>query len=149
MTGHQKKIITKIIIVAAITILTGGLMYNIKDLTNRNEAMLAMHQIGQNLLRYRQQNRCLPSESYLNQISEGLQGNVRLGKVIYRAIWLSIDSKDDAVLAYAEKKYHSLFVSDGYVVLRLGGRVDWMKKDDFEKLLKSQQSPEEITAIGD
>jgi hypothetical protein len=50
-------------------------------------------------------------------------------------------------LAYTEKKYRSLLVGKGYVVLRLDGRVEWMGKREFETLLAQHQSPMEIQML--
>jgi hypothetical protein len=58
-------------------------------------------------------------------------------------LWIDFESPGDEILAYTEKKYPSSFLSDGFVVLRLNGRVEWMGKEEFKKLLAQQQSPME------
>jgi hypothetical protein len=47
-------------------------------------------------------------------------------------------------LAYSEKDYPSSLLSDGYVVLRLDGRVEWIGKRQFEEMLAQQQDEVEI-----
>ena len=73
-----------------------------------------------------------------------LQGSARLGKLNYRARWIDFESTGDEVLAYTEQNYRSPFLTSGYLVLRLDGRVHWMRKKDFRALLAQQQSKIEI-----
>jgi hypothetical protein len=58
-------------------------------------------------------------------------------------LWISFDSSGDEILAYAKKEYHSLLFSEGFVVLKLDGRVEWMSDEEFKKLLARQQNPME------
>ena len=118
-------------------------MINFKDWVNRSEAMRAMKHLGQIVLQYRKDYGSVPPESYVNSIKENLEGHVRLGNLQYRARWIKFESSPDEILAYTEKKYRSLIIGKGFVVLRLDGRVEWMDKQDFETLLSQQQSPME------
>jgi hypothetical protein len=102
-----------------------------------------MDQLGQVILKYRKEQGAVPSQSYVYSIIEELQGSVRLGKPKYRALWIDFESTPDEILAYTEKNYVSL-LGKGFIVLRLDGRVEWMKKQEFERLLAQQQSPDEI-----
>ena len=76
-----------------------------------------------------------------------MPGHVRLGRVTYRALWISFEATGDEILAYRQVNYRSLFVGSGYVVLRLDGRVEWMKKQQFEELLAHQQTQREIEML--
>jgi len=122
-------------------------MVNFKDWVNRSEAMGAMKQLSRVVLTYRKEYGSVPPESYVNEIKKDLKGWVRLGNLKYRAQWIDFDAKPDEILAYAEKKYPSSLLNDGYVVLRLDGRVEWMDKQQFEKLLAQQQSKWEIDML--
>jgi hypothetical protein len=143
MTKRQKIIVAKFIFVGLVTAAGAFAMINIKDFINRKEGMLAMTQLGREIIDYKKNYGSLPPESYIEKLKEDLAGKVRLGVVKYRAIWMTIDSKDDAVLAYTEKHFHSLYLGNGYIFLRLNGRVEWMEANQFEVLLASQQSEEE------
>ncbi len=144
MNKRQKIIVAKFAAVAVVTTIAALAMINIKDLINRSEGIRAMQQISAGLLNYRQQYGYLPPESYLDTIRENVQGRVRLGKIQYRALWITPESEPNEILAYTEKNYNSLFINDGYIFLLLNGNVEWMEKRKFEKLLESQQSPMEI-----
>ena len=144
MTKRQKIIVAKFIFVGVITAAAAFTMINVKDFINRKEGMLAMTQLGQHIFEYRKEHGSLPAESYIKKFKENLEGRVRLGDVTYRAIWVTIDSGDDTILAYTEKRYHSLYLKSGYILLRLNGKVEWMETNQFETLLASQQSLEEI-----
>jgi hypothetical protein len=144
MTKRQKIIVAKFTLVGAITAAAAFTMLNIKDFTNRREGMLAMTQLGQKILEYKKNYSSLPPESYIKNVREKLGGNVRLGTLQYRAIWITYDSVPDTILAYAQKDYHSLFLNGGYIVLRLDGKVEWIEKNQFETILAAQQSLEEI-----
>lgn len=130
--------------VTMITAISALAMINIKDLVNRSEGVSAMQQIGAGLLNYRQQYGYLPPESYLATIREDVQGRLRLGKIKYRALWITLESEPNEILAYTEKSYNSLLIDDGYIYLLLNGEVGWMEKKKFEELLESQQSLMEI-----
>ena len=78
---------------------------------------------------------------------EDLKGRVRLAGLQYRALWIDSGSAPDEILAYIEKNYRSLLVGGGYVVLMLDGRVEWMDKKKFKKLLAQQQGTEEIRML--
>ena len=118
-----------------------------KDRGNRAEAMRAMEHLGRTVLQYRKEHGSVPPESYIGRVREDLPGNVRLGDVRYRGMWIDFESSGDEILAYAEKRYPSSFLRGGFVVLRLDGRVEWMDKQEFETLLAQQQSPMEIEML--
>ncbi|GAG04531.1 unnamed protein product, partial [marine sediment metagenome] len=76
-----------------------------------------------------------------------LEGHVRLGDVKYRGRWIDFESKPDEILAYSEKKYPSSLLGDGYVVLRLDGKVEWLRKQEFEEELAHRQSQKEVEIL--
>jgi hypothetical protein len=115
-------------------------MINLKDWVNRSEAMRAMEHLGKLVLQYRQENGSVPPQSYVDNIKTNLKGHVRLGNLQYRAFWIDFDSTPDDVLAYIEKKYRSFVLSNGFIVLRLDGRVEWMQKQQLDILLARQQN---------
>jgi len=147
MNRRQKSLLVSFVTVTVITGVFVFAMINIRSVVNKSEAMRAMRSLGRNVLKYRERTGALPPESYVNNIRKELPGNVRLGQLHYRAQWIGIDVTDDTVLAYVYKNYGSLLVGSGYIVLRLDGRAEWMKKDVFEKLLSKQQSQTEIELL--
>lgn len=143
MNRLQKFIVLKFVTVIVITAAAVFAMINFKDWVNRSEAMRAMEYLGVISLEYREKNRALPSESYVNNNKERLPGYARLGKIHYRALWIESDAKPDEILAYIEKKYRSLILKRGFIVLRLDGSIEWMAPEKFETLLAQQQTPME------
>jgi len=147
MDKRQRTIIVEVVTVIIVTAVTIAAMFNFKDWVNRSEAIRAMEQLSQVVIKYRQEHGSIPAESYVTGIKKNLKGGVRLGDLRYRAEWIDLDAKPDTILAYTEKKYPSSLLGDGYVVLRLDGRVEWMGKEQFEKLLAQQQSKLEIDML--
>ncbi|MHC4114435.1 MAG: hypothetical protein ACYSSL_03835 [Planctomycetota bacterium] len=143
MNRRQKAIIIKLITITSITAVAVIAMINFKDYINRSEAGRAMEHLGKLVLQYRKEHGGVPPESYVDNIREDLEGHVRLGKLQYRALWIEPESGPNEILAYTEKKYRSFFLNDGFIVLRLDGRVEWMNKPDFDKILAEQQTPME------
>ena len=143
MNKRQKAILTNFTIVIVITAIAVVAMINFKDWVNRSEAIRAMEYLGQIVLQYRKEQGLVPSESWVDRQRGNLPGHVRLGNLQYRARWLDFESGPDEILAYTKKDYRSSFLSEGFVVLRLDGRVEWMDKQEIETLLAQQQSPRE------
>ena len=121
-------------------------MIHLKDHVNRSEAMRAMGQLGEHVLAYRTEHGSLPARSFVDSVEDQLEGSVRIGNVRYRALWIGLDASSDTILAYSRKRHPSSFLADGYVVLRLDGRVEWMPMTEFEALLAGQQTTAEIEA---
>jgi hypothetical protein len=140
MNKRQRSIIINFVSVIVITAVAIIALINFKDYVNWSESMQAMNQLSQIVGNYRKAHGMVPPESYINDAMEELQGKVRLGQVIYRARWLDFDAGPDEILAYVKKSHNSFLVHDGYVVMRLDGRVEWMEPKEFEKLLDKQQS---------
>ncbi|MCK5180444.1 MAG: hypothetical protein KAR32_13020 [Candidatus Omnitrophica bacterium] len=143
MNKRQKDVLVNSIIVTTVTIITVIAIMNFKDWVNRSEATRAMGHIGRIVVEYRRQKGIVPPESHIAKIKQTLEGYARLGELKYRARWIDFESTPDEILAYTRKNYNSFFFSNGYIVLRLDGRVEWMDVDDFEELLATQQSPME------
>lgn len=144
MNLRQKNLIKNLILVVLVTIAMVIGLLNFKDWVNRNEAMRAMQHLGQIVLDYRQEEGSVPPEYYVDKIQEQLEGSERLGGLKYRARWIEYNAGDDEILAYTRKDYRHLLFGPGAVVLRLDGRVEWIKKKKFDKLLAAQQSRLEI-----
>lgn len=149
MNKKQKSILTDFAVVIVITFVAVVAIINFKDWVNRSEAMRAMEELGKIVIEYRENQGAIPPESYVDRIRETLPGQARLGNMHYRGRWIGLDSPDDAILAYTQKKYRSIILSHGYIVLRRKGRVEWMEKQEFEKLLTEQQNPLEIQIMKD
>ena len=138
MIRRQKALLKDVVVVITFTAIAVLVMTNLKHWVNRSDTMRAMEQLGRKVLKYRQVNGLLPSASHVAGIKKEVEGGVWLGELQYRALWIDFESTPDEILAYTEKDYHSSLVSDGYVVLRLDGRVEWMGKKEFKELLAQQ-----------
>jgi hypothetical protein len=143
MNRHQRRIIINFVSVIVITAVAIIALINFKDYVNWTESMQAMQQLSQIVDNYRKAHGMVPPESYINDVTEELQGRARLGRIIYRARWLDFDAGPDEILAYVKKTHNSFLVHSGYIVLRLDGRVEWMEPEKFEELLDKQQTPME------
>jgi hypothetical protein len=150
MNKRQKALLLESAIIIGITTAAVVAIINLKQWTSRSEAMQIMERLGQIILQYRKEHGSVPSEDYIRSIEEKLQAQIRLGKLHYRARWISLDSNPDEILAYTEQRFRFSLISDGYVVLRLDGRVQWLGKEGFQKLLSQQQrkSPADLSAYG-
>ena len=144
MNRRQKVILMNFMAVIVVTAIAVVVMINVKDWVNRSEAMRAMEDLGKKIKDYRETYGSVPPESYVDSVRESLRGHVRLGDLHYRALWIDFESVPDEILAYTERKSRSLLFSDGFIVLRLDGTVQWMGKKEFQTLLAQQQSPMEI-----
>ena len=147
MTKLQKNIICNFVSIIIITFIAIAALINFRDYVNWSESMQAMNQLSRIILNYRKAHGSVPPESYINDVTEELRGKVRLGQITYRARWLDFDAPADEILAYAYKQHNSLFVHNGYIVLRLDGRGEWMKPKKFEELLARQQKQMEKELI--
>ena len=142
MNRKQKKLLANVVIVVAVTTAMVVGFANIKNVINRSEATRAMEILGKEILQYRQKYGSLPSEIYVKQYEEAI-GAVRLS-VQYRAQWIEYGADPNTtILAYSEKNYRG-FVKGGYVVLWLNGKVEWINKKQFEKILTAQQQQQEL-----
>lgn len=122
-------------------------MINLKNWVNRSESMRAMEHLSRIVLQHREKYGSVPPESYIDRIKEELEGNVRLGKLIYRAQWINYESKPDDILAYTENYHSSWLLGKKYLILRLDGRVEWIAKQKLESLLAKQQSSQELEML--
>jgi hypothetical protein len=143
MNNRQKALLTESLLVLVATAGAVLGMMHLKDYVNRSEALRAMDQLGHQVLAYRQRYGSLPPESFLDSIKGDLEGAVRMGNVKYRALYIGLDASADTILAYFERRYPSSFVRDGYVVLRLNGKVEWLPTARFDNLFMTQRAPAE------
>jgi len=144
MNRRQKAILIRSVFVIIATAAAVIAMINFKDLVNRSESMRAMEHLGKIVLQYRKENGSIPPISFVDNIKENLEGSARLGVLQYRGQWIDFECSGNEILAYTYRNYHSLVLSEGYVLLRLNGHVEWMNKKEFESILDKQQSPLEI-----
>jgi len=133
------------VLIMAFTLLFIAAMLNVKEFINKSEAMRSMKLLSKILLEYHKDSGSFPPQSYLDSQIEEL-GFVRLSNLKYRARWIRFDSPPDTILAYAHNNY-LFWAGKGVIVLRLDGRVEWIAKSDFEKLLSTQQSQYEIDSL--
>jgi hypothetical protein len=147
MNKRQKAVLTNAVTVLVITGIAVAAMINLKNRVNRSEAMRAMEHLSRIVLQYREKYGIFPPESYINRIREELEGYARLGEVIYRAQYITFESKSDEILAYTRRYHSSWLFGEKYIVLRLDGRVEWMDRQEFETLLARQQSSQELEML--
>jgi hypothetical protein len=144
MNKKQRLAIIKVILTILLTIAAVVGMTIFKDIVIHKESMLAMSQLSSYIKEYRSKNYSLPGEYEVEAVKTRLEGSVRLGRLHYRAKWINFGAADDTILAYVKKDYFMpLVLEDGYIVLKLNGKIEWMNIQDFEKLLQSQQTIEE------
>ncbi len=147
MNRRQKSVLLNSITVITITVAAVVAMVNFKDWVNRSESIRAMEHLSRIILQYRKSHGCVPPESYVDGIRASLEGRTQLGEINYRARWINFESTPDEVLAYAEKKYRSSWLDDGYVVLRLNGQVEWISKKEFDALLPESEREMEFEML--
>jgi len=145
MNPRQKSTIIRFVIVIACTAVFVAVMLNVRDYVNRAEAMRTMERLGEKVCQYRAKYNSTPPKSYLTGQRTDFQ-DARLGDFEYRAPWIEFGASPDIILAYARKNYQFL-VGKGYIVMRLDGHVEWMEKDNFEAVLKKQQTEAEIELL--
>ena len=144
MNKKQKWVLTNFALVILITAAAVLGMIELKNWVNRSEAMRAMEQLQQTVAAYKQKNGSVSPESYVDGIIKTFAGEPRLGDLYYRAQWIAFDSPPNTILAYVIKNYRSLFSHPGAIVLRFDGRIEWMDKASFDKLIAGQQTPMEL-----
>jgi len=149
MNKRQKALIVEFITVIVITAVAVVSIMHLKDWISRSEAMQTMEELGRVVLQYRKEHGSVPSEDHIESFKASLEGHVGLDELRYRARWIDFESKPDEILAYAEKRHRASLLSDGYIVLRLDGRVQWMGEQKFQKLLGQQRrkSPQELQML--
>ena len=144
MNRQQKWVMTNFALVILITAAAVLGMIELKNWVNRSEATRAMEQLQKAVAEYRGKNGSVPPESYVDGIIKTFAGERRLGNLNYRARWITFDSPPETILAYVNKDYHSIFSHPGVIVLRYDGRIEWMDKANFDKLLVPQQTKLEL-----
>jgi len=143
MDKRQKKLIANVVVVVTFTVVIVVGFANIKNIINRSEAIRAIDLLGKEVLQYRKNNGSLPAENYVKQFSNQI-GAVRLTDIQYRAPWIEFGcDPNTTVLAYARKDYAGL-VKSGGIVLWLNGKVEWINKKRFERIMGTQQQQIEL-----
>ncbi len=142
MNRRQKSLLINFIFITTLTIGFIIAMVYFKDTINKSEAIRTMEHLSQFITDYRQKNRALPPKQVVDEHRISI-GDARLGKFNYRAIWIDFDSTGDTILAYAFTDYNPL-MEKGYIVMRLDGKVEWIEKQEFEEILKKQQTTDEL-----
>ena len=133
---RKKRLMIDVAVVLVITTMAVAGIIHIKDYINRREALLAVEQLGEKILAYRESQGILPPTEMVQTLKEQVSGRARLGRLTYRAPWITPESRPDTLLAFTQQDYNSLIVSDGYIVLRLDGTVQWLSTQQFnEKIL--------------
>ena len=145
MNKRQKSTVFNFVIVLVVTLVFSVAMVCVKDVINQSESMRTMKLLAEAVQQHRKEVGSLPSKSYFENLRQKLQ-DARLGECEYRARWIGFEAEPDTILAYAWKDFH-LPAGRGYVVMRLDGSVEWMKKKEFEKLLSEQQNEAEIKLL--
>jgi hypothetical protein len=149
VNNRQRALLTESLLVLAATAGAVVGMMHVRDYVNRSEALRAMDHLGRRVLEYRQRCGSLPPAAFLDSIKGDLEGAVRMGNVQYRALYLGPDASPDTILAYSQRRYPCSFLRDGYVILRLNGRVEWLPTARFDRLFVTQRTPAEATAPTD
>ncbi len=145
MTKYKRSLLIQFTVVALATVAAIVGMLHLKDYVNRSEAMRAMTQLGQRILDYRQSHGSLPPQSFIDDVKDEVDGAVRIGNVRYRALWIGPDAPAETILGYSEKRHPSSFLRDGFVVLYLDGRVEWLPTAEFQALFATQRAEAERT----
>lgn len=143
MNRRQKMLLIQFIVVIVITCVLVVVMYGMKEVVNRNESMRAMTHLSRLLTQYRQKYGSLPDEDYIDQVRDQLEGWARFGEPVYRLKWIGQNAPDAEVLTYVKKQYSGLMVNDGYVIMRMNGNVEWLSKNNFEKMMKGRWAKDE------
>ena len=128
---RKKKLLIDAAVVFVITAAAVIGIIQFKDYINRRDAVLAMEQLGEKVLAYRKTLGSLPPEDTIQALMTEVSGRTRLGRFTYRAAWITPESEPDTLLAFTQQNYSSPLVSDGYIVLRLDGTVQWMDTQQF------------------
>jgi len=147
MNRRQKIIVAKFIAIIVITAISAFAMIIVKEQINRSEALRAMNLLSDRLLKYKDTYGALPPETYLDTILGDIPGNLRLGKLKYRAIWITLESGPEEIIAYSEREFRSISTTKGFIVRRLKGDAEWMERKKFIALLESQQSQMEKLSL--
>ena len=132
MNKRRKTLLVEATVVLSVTLIAVVGMICLKDWINRREALLAMQQLGEKILEYRQTQGSLPPEDTVRVLLDTVSGHVRLGRLTYRGPWITPDSPDNTILAYTQQTYHSFIVPNGYTVLYLNGQVEWLNTEEFD-----------------
>jgi len=144
MNKRQRALLIESLVVLGVTVVAVIGLINLKDWTNRREALRAMESISQQIQAYRSTNGSMPSQDYIDSIRESVPGRARLGKLEYQAHSIKHNSPNNAVLAYTQQTYRSFLIRSGYVVIYLDGEVCWMSPEQFQSVFNQHEDSGEI-----
>jgi len=130
---RKKRLLIDVGVVLVITAVAVAGMIHFKDYINRREALLAVEQLGEKILTYRDTQGSFPPEETVQALVNQVSGGARVGRLTYRAPWITPESKPDALLAFTQQDYKSLIVRDGYILLHLDGSVQWLNTPQFNE----------------
>ena len=128
---RKKRLMIDVGVVLVITAVAVVSMIHLKDYINRREALLAVQQLGEKILAYQETQGSLPPEETVQALKQQVSGRARLGRLTYRAPWITPQSRPDSLLAFTQQDYNSLIVSNGFIILRLDGTVQWLNTQQF------------------
>ena len=147
LNSRQRSIVNNFLFVTAATIVAILVIIVFREYVNRTEATRAVEHLGKVVLKYREEKGFIPPESYILGVKDELEGYARIGNLHYRALWIDSECGDDEILAYTQTGGNAMFLGSGFVVLRLDGRVEWMKEKDFKEMFAQQQDPLEVQML--
>ena len=146
MNRRQKALLIESLIVLGVTVVAVTVLINLKDWTNRREALRAMANISQQIQAYEREHGSMPSPDYIDSLKESAPGRARLGKLKYPTHSIEHNSPDTAILAYTQQRYRSFLIHSGYVVLYWNGQVSWMLPEQFQSVLTEHDNSGDIKA---
>ncbi len=140
MNKRQRSLLIESLIVLGLAAAAVTALINLKDWTNRREALRAMVNISQQIQAYRRTHSSLPPQDCVDDIKKSVPGRARLGKLEYRAQSIKHNSPDNALLAYTQQTYRSFLIPSGYAVIYLDGKVSWMSPDQFQSAFTQSEN---------
>jgi type II secretory pathway pseudopilin PulG len=144
MNRRQRALLIESLIVVGVALVAITALINLKDWTNRREALRAMANISQQVQTYEREHGSIPTPDYIDSLKESAPGRARLGKLKYPVLSTEQNSPDSAILAYTQQRYRSFLIHSGYVVLFRNGQVSWMLPEQFQSVFTEQDNAEDI-----
>lgn len=144
MNRRQRALLLESLIVIGVVLISMVLLINLKDGTNRREALRAMAHISQRIQTYLDAHNAMPTPDYIDNLKLSAPGRARLGKLEYRTQAFQANAPDNAILAYTQQTYRSFLIDSGHVVLFRSGQVRWMPPDQFQAALAQAGQPADL-----
>jgi len=140
MNRRQRALLIESLIVLAVTLVAVTVLINLKDWTNRREALRAMANISQQVQAYEREHGSIPTPDYIDSLKDSAPGHARLGELKYPSRTAEHNSPDTDILAYTQQRYRSYLIRSGYVVLFRNGQVSWMLPEQFQSVSAEQDT---------